>query len=77
MLKVLVMCMLVFASPLFAGEKVSPEWVGELAVAEDAEQLAIVAGTHGSNARFSFHEKDDSGTWHEVITCPAYIGKNG
>ena len=77
MLKVLVMCMLVFASPLFAGEKVSPEWVGELAVAEDAEQLAIVSGTHDSNARFSFYEKDDSGTWHEVITCPAYIGKNG
>ena len=77
MLKVLVICMLVVASPLFADEKPSPEWVRDLAVAEDAEQLAIVAGTHGSNARFSFHEKDDSETWREVLSCPAYIGKNG
>ena len=76
-IKIVVMCMLLAVSPVFADEKVSPEWVSGLAVAEDAEQLAIVSGTHGSNARFSFHEKDDSGTWREVLSCPAYIGKNG
>ena len=75
MLKILVTCLLLMVSPVFA--KDSPEWVGELSVADDAEQLAIVSGTHGSNARFSFHEKDDDGTWKEIVSCPAYIGKKG
>ena len=77
MLKVSVLLMLLMASQVFAGDNLSPEWVSELKAAKDASQLAIVSGTHGSNARFSFHEKDDAGLWHEVVSCPAYIGKKG
>ena len=71
--------MLVFmcVSPAFAEYRESPEWIGEVVAADDAEQLAIVSGTHGSNARFSFHEKDEDGTWREILSCPAYIGKKG
>ena len=77
MLKILVTCFLLMVSPVFAEYRESPEWIGELSAADDAEQLVIVSGTHGSNARFSFHEKDEDGTWREIISCPAYIGKNG
>ena len=62
-------------SPVFAED--SPEWVGSLNAAQDAQQLAIVSGTHGSNAVFSFHEKDEAGAWHQLISAPAYIGKKG
>lgn len=55
----------------------SPEWVSELNAAQDAEQLVIVSGTQGSNANFSLHEKDSEGQWHKIISCRAYIGKNG
>ena len=45
--------------------------------AEDAEQLVIVSGTKGSNAKFYFYEKNSNGEWNEIISCPAYIGKKG
>lgn len=75
MLKVLALIMLL-VSPAFADYNESPEWVSHLKAAENATQLAIVSGTHGSNAIFSFHEKD-GGTWREIVSCQAYIGKKG
>lgn len=75
MLKFMAVFIMLFVSPVFADE--SPSWVANLKAARDANQLAIVSGTGGSNARFSFHEKDDSGTWQEVLSCKAYIGKKG
>ena len=75
MLKLLAALLLVFVPPVFADE--SPEWVSSLKAAENASQLAIVSRTNGSNALFSFHEKDDTGTWREIVSCPAYIGKKG
>ena len=45
--------------------------------AEDAEQLVIVSGTKGSNAKFYFYEKNSEGEWDKIISCPAYIGKKG
>ena len=70
--------LLLFAFPAFASEKKSPEWIANLKAASEAQQLVIVQGTKGSNAKFSFHERDNaSGEWHEIISCNAYIGKNG
>ncbi|MBQ2615447.1 MAG: hypothetical protein IJF90_01145, partial [Synergistaceae bacterium] len=77
MFKFLVMLLLALVSPAFAKGNNSPSWVSQLKAAQDAQQLVIVSGTHGTNARFSLHEKDSSGVWHEVIHAPAYIGKNG
>ena len=77
MSKFLVMLILALVSPAFAKGDHSPAWVAGLNAAQDAQQLAIVSGTNGTNARFSLHEKDDSGVWHEVIHAPAYIGKKG
>ena len=71
MWKVLMIVMLMI-SPAFA--QVNP---AEISAAQDAEQLVIVAGSKGSDAMFSFFEKDDAGNWKEAISCPAYIGKNG
>ncbi len=70
--------LLLFSSlPASAEGSKSPAWITRLNAAQSAQQLAIVSGTHGSNARFSLHEKDSSGVWHEVLHAPAYIGKNG
>ena len=75
LIKVLLM-LLLFVIPANAEGSKSPAWVANLNAAADAEQLAIVSGTHGSNARLSLHEKVD-GEWHEIISCPAFIGKKG
>ena len=72
---ILLLTMLVL--PAFAEHSESPEWVSHLKAAENASQLAVVSGTHGTNAIFSFHEKDDGGIWREIVSCHAYIGKKG
>ena len=71
-----VLALILFALPAY-GANESPEWVSHLKASENSSQLAIVSGTHGSNARFSFHEKDDSGIWREIVSCNAYVGKKG
>ena len=50
--------------------------VSKLKVSQTANQLILVGGTGGSNALFSLYQKQD-GQWREVLTTPAYIGKNG
>lgn len=78
MLTFFVLLMLIFTTPVFAQTNKSPEWVSSLKAAQNSTQLVIVSGMRGSNARFSFHEKDsDSSEWCEIISCPAYIGKKG
>ena len=74
-IKIMLM-LLLFTFPANADTSKSPAWIANLNAAADAEQLAIVSGTHGSNARFSLHEKVD-GEWREIISCPAFIGKKG
>ena len=57
----------------------SPEWVGKLDAAKDAQQMLIVSAfsNEATDAWISLHEKQDDGTWHMVMTTPGFIGKNG
>lgn len=57
----------------------SPEWVGKLDVAKDAEQLFVVAAfsPEATGAWVSLHEKQKDGSWRMVMTTPGFIGKNG
>ena len=55
----------------------SPEWVGQLDQAEDADQLFVVAGIGETTAYVSMHQKDEDGNWKQIITTPGFIGKNG
>ena len=57
----------------------SPEWVGKLEAAKDAQQMLIVSAfsNEATDAWISLHEKQDDGTWHMVMTTPGFIGKNG
>ena len=57
----------------------SPDWVGKLDAAKDAEQMLIVAAFHedATDAWVSLHEKQSDGSWHMVMTSPGFIGKSG
>ena len=69
--------LLLFAIPSYGAVKKSPEWIANLKAADEAQQLVILQGTKGSNAKFSFHEKDNAGEWNEIVSCNAFIGKKG
>ena len=57
----------------------SPEWVGTLEAASDAQQIFVVAAfdQNATDAWISLHEKQADGTWRMVMTTPGFIGKNG
>ena len=55
----------------------SPEWVTDLEAVKDAEQLIVVAGVDKTTAYVTMHEKDESGTWHQIIASPGFIGLDG
>ena len=62
-------------------EKASPAWVTELPAAQDEEvqQLFVVAGMgmDTTTASVSMHERDKDGAWRQILSTPAFIGKNG
>ena len=55
----------------------SPEFVGELEQAKDANQLFVVAAVGKTTAYVSMHQKDEDGNWKQILTTPGYIGKEG
>ena len=55
----------------------SPEFVGKLDQAKDANQLFVVAAIGRTTAYVSMHQKDEDGNWKEILTTPGYIGKAG
>ncbi len=55
----------------------SPEWVAELPAAAKTEQLIVVGGMGKTTAWVSMHQKDKKGSWHQVMTTPGFIGKEG
>ncbi len=57
----------------------SPEWVANLPAAKEASQLFVVAGIgmDKTTAYISMHQKDESGTWYQILSTPGYVGKNG
>ncbi len=55
----------------------SPAWVAEKAEAEGTDSLIAVEITTGSNAVLTMHGKNASGRWEQMLSVPAFIGKNG
>lgn len=57
----------------------SPDWVGKLDAAGDAQQLLLVAayGQESVGAWVSLHEKQSDGSWHMVMTTPGVLGRSG
>lgn len=55
----------------------SPEWIENISEAEEAQQLFVVAGIGQTTAYISMHEKDEDGTWKQIMTTPGFIGKYG
>ena len=57
----------------------SPDWIGTLDAAKDAEQILVVAAfsEEATDAWVSLHEKQSDGSWHMIMTTPGFIGKNG
>ena len=60
-----------------AAADISPEWVGALEAAKEAEQLFIVAGVGDTTALISMHQKDENGVWRQLLSTPGFIGKKG
>ena len=54
----------------------SPQWVKNLPAAKNSEQMVIVAGTGGSNAWISMHEKIN-GNWEQIMSTPGFVGQAG
>ena len=57
----------------------SPEWVVNLPAAQDADQLFVVAamGMEKTTAYITMHQKDENGTWKQVLSTPGFVGRNG
>lgn len=65
-----------FVSGEYLSDKKVPSWVADLDVAETANQIIVVAAD-GSNATVSMHNKEDDGTWTEILSTDGKIGRNG
>lgn len=52
------------------------DWVADLNVAQNANQI-IVAAASGSTATVSMHNKNADGSWKEILSTSASIGRNG
>ena len=55
----------------------SPQWIKNLPVAQDCEQMVVVAALTKTTAWISMHEKNSDGTWQQIMTTPGFIGVNG
>ncbi len=59
----------------------SPDWVLALPQARDpaVKQLFIVAGTGMdlTTAAVSMHERDGDGSWRQILSAPAFVGRSG
>lgn len=60
-----------------AKETLSPEWVTALPAAAKTEQLIVVGGVGKTTAWISMHEKEKDGRWHQIMTTPGFIGREG
>ena len=59
----------------------SPEWVVNLESAKDesVKQLFVVAGMgmDKTTATVSMHQRAEDGTWKQILSTPAFVGRNG
>ena len=59
----------------------SPEWITALDAAKDenVRQLFVVAGLgmDKTTATVSMHERDENGSWKQILSTPGFVGKNG
>ncbi len=69
------------SADLMQSAQPSPAWVTELASAKDESvtQLFIVGGNgmDSSSATASMHVRDEDGTWKEILSTSAVIGRDG
>ncbi len=66
---------LLIMNKTFAQE--SPDWVKNLPEAQSANQLFVVAQVGEKTTAWVSMHKKINGTWQEIMTTPAFIGKNG
>ena len=59
----------------------SPDWIQALAAARDESvtQLFVVAGLgmDKTTAAVSMHQRQEDGTWKQILSTPGYAGRNG
>lgn len=63
---------------LAAAQSTTPQWIQNLAVKNNANQIFVVAQIgEKTTAWISMHVKDPKGEWQQIMTTPGFIGKNG
>ncbi len=59
----------------------SPAWVTDLPAAQDPQtmQLFVIAGMgmDQTTAVISMHQRDEDGSWKQILSTPGFVGRNG
>lgn len=58
-------------------EESQKDYVTDLEVAEQTDQILLVIGNGGSRATLSYHTKNDMGIWKQEFETTADVGENG
>ena len=77
---VFVVMILIFVkdSNFAAAQSTTPQWIQNLAVKNNANQIFVVAQIgEKTTAWISMHVKDPKGEWQQIMTTPGFIGKSG
>lgn len=57
-------------------ENYTKDWVSEWDIAQDVEQMIVVAA-NGTTATLSMHNKNADGEWEQILESGAYVGREG
>lgn len=69
---------LIVGSNIASAQSTTPQWIQNLAVKNNANQIFVVAQIgEKTTAWISMHVKDPKGEWQQIMTTPGFIGKNG
>ena len=77
---VFVVMILIFVKDInfAAAQSTTPQWIQNLAVKNNANQIFVVAQIgEKTTAWISMHVKDPKGEWQQIMTTPGFIGKAG
>ncbi len=77
LLPVLLLGLLLLIPDKIFAQTPAPDWIQRLPAVQSENQVIVVAGTGGTRATVSMHERNSAGEWIQILSTPGYIGSNG